>query len=74
MIDRYKAFLISTAEQVGVTYLASFVGLLLANWSGEINMGVITAAAVSAIPAALAVLKSAIAKLVGNPDSANFTD
>lgn len=66
-------FLISTAEQVLLAYCASFFGLLLTTWSGEINMSVITAAAVSAVPAALAVLKAMVAKFYGNPNSANFT-
>jgi hypothetical protein len=67
-------FLISLAEQVGGTYLFAFLGFLLADAAHLSNLSVVKAAAIAAIPAALAVLKGAIAKFVGNPESANLAE
>jgi hypothetical protein len=68
-----KKYLLSLAEQALGAYLSTFIGLVLTNWSGEISMDTITAAAVAAVPAALIVIKSAIARYIGNPESATLT-
>lgn len=62
-----------TAERTLATYVEAFLGFLIAavaitDLSSLQAAG--SAALFAAIPAALAVLKSAIAKRVGDPDSA----
>lgn len=68
-----SAYLIDLAERVGFTYLYAFVSLLLADSTGVLNVDALKAAALAAIPAALAVLKGALARFVGNPETAGFT-
>lgn len=60
-------------ERVVFTYLESFVGLLLASQTPGFNIGAVQAAAVSALPAALATLKALFASKVGNPESASLS-
>lgn len=59
-------FSIDLALRVVRTYLATFVGLLLAMPVLHLNFTIVVATATSALPAALAVLKGAIAAKVGN--------
>ena len=61
-------------ERVAATYVQVFLGLVLAGWTDVLNISTFKVAAVSAIPAALAVLKGAIAKSFGDPDSASLTN
>jgi di/tricarboxylate transporter len=62
------------AERTVATYLQALIGLLLAaNWVDGINLSFVQSAAVAAIPAALAVVKGALAQFVGNPDTASLT-
>lgn len=67
-----KAFLIDLAERVAATYLQSFIGLLLV--SGALDIDTLKAAALAAVPAALAVVKGVLARKVGDPESASFVD
>lgn len=68
-----KQFWIDAVERVVATYLEVFLGLVIASAfvdSGKLNMGAITAAAVSALPAALALVKSMIAAHIGDGGTA----
>lgn len=59
-----KTWLIDTLERTLATYLEVLVGLLIAQWaSDKIDLTLLSTAALAAVPAALAVLKSAIAEL-----------
>lgn len=69
-----KKFLKDLAERAAATYVESFVGLLLVSWGTDINLDVFTSAAIAAVPAALAVLKSGLATLKGDSDSAGLVD
>ena len=64
------------AERTIATYLQAFIGLLLAGWTTDaIDLSLVQAAAVSAIPAALAVLKGALAtKVPGTVSPASLTE
>ena len=53
-----------TVERTIATYVQAFLGLVIASAATDITIGTVQAAAVSAIPAALAVLKAAIAARV----------
>jgi len=59
-------------ERVIATYLQSFVGLLLATSGGLVSFGAVRAAAVSAIPATLAVIKAIVASRVGDPNTGSI--
>lgn len=50
-----------TIERVVATWVEAFLGLLLASWSGALDWGMIESAGWAAVPAALAVLKAAVA-------------
>lgn len=63
-------YLLDLAERTLATYVVAFLGLLLAGGLDMLSLGSVRAAAVAAIPAALAVIKGAVAKLVGDRDSA----
>lgn len=68
-----KTFLPDLVERVVFTYLESFLGLVIASAfvdSGKLNMGAVTAAAVSALPAALSLLKGLIASQIGDTGTA----
>lgn len=66
-----KKFILDALERAGSTYVQALVGFLIAN-AVAINVGTIQSAALAAIPAALSVLKSAIASQFGNSDSASL--
>ena len=67
-------YLKSLAELTGATYAASFLGLLLANGFDLTDIGAVKAAAVAAVPAGLAVVYGALARFVGNYQSALAVD
>lgn len=61
-------------ERTAATYLEAFLGFLLAaQWVSPLDaLSVVQTAAIAGIPAALAVLKAAIAKRFGSSDSASL--
>lgn len=71
-----KKFWKDLAERTISTYVQVFLGLLIAGGvfgtDGAIDMSAGKAAAVSAIPAALAVVKGLIASQFGEEDSASL--
>lgn len=67
-------YLKSLAELTLLTYLVTFLGLLTANGFDLTNLGAVKAAAVASIPAAMAVVYGALARLIGNYNSALAVD
>ena len=67
-----KSFLRDACERVIATYIQAFLGLLLAGWSTSVDISTVQAAAVAAIPAALAVVMTMVARFVGDPESASL--
>lgn len=67
-----SAFAIKLAENVLGVYVLSLLTLLLAGGFDLASVDALKAAAVAAIPAALSVLKGAIAKRIGSGDSPSF--
>lgn len=68
-----RKWLADTAERTASTYVEALLGLLLASGigvRGAVSMAVVTKAALAAIPAAFAVVKSALASRVGSPGTA----
>lgn len=63
-------FLKDTAERATATYVEVVIGLLLV--AGPLDLDKIEVALVAAIPAALAVVKAALASRVGAKDSASL--
>lgn len=63
-----RKFLLDVAERAVATYAQCFVGLLLV--SGATNLDAISTALVAAIPAALSVVKSALASHYGEKGTA----
>lgn len=60
-----KVWIRDVAERTISTYLQAFLGLLLAGWTTDtVDLSVVQAAAIAAVPAALAVLKGALASKV----------
>lgn len=66
-MSRYLADL---AERVAATYATAFLGLLLANGFDLTDLSAVKAAAIASLPAALAVIKGVLAKVVGDPGTA----
>jgi hypothetical protein len=69
-----RKLLVDIAERTAFTYLEVFLGIVIADafTDGLVDMTVLQTAAVSALPAALAVVKGMIAsRAVGDPDSAS---
>jgi len=64
----------SLAELVLITYLLTLAGLVSAAGFDVLDLAAWKAAAVAAFPAAAAALYGALAKVVGNPDSAVVVD
>ncbi|HEY1119905.1 MAG TPA: hypothetical protein VGE43_19475 [Acidimicrobiales bacterium] len=59
-----KQWLIDTIERTVATYLEVLFGLLIAQWTTDkLDFTLLSTAALAAVPAALTVLKSAIAEL-----------
>ncbi|MFD0405031.1 holin [Kitasatospora sp. NPDC127116] len=65
-----RKFVLDLVERTVATYAVAFLGLLLADGVDLASVGTLRAAAVAALPAALTVLKSAVATLIGDPNSA----
>jgi hypothetical protein len=65
-----KKYLLDVAERAVATYLQTVIGLLLV--ADGLDIDKVTAIMVAGIPAALSVLKSALAGLYGNTDSASL--
>ncbi|MER7794916.1 holin [Streptomyces sp. NPDC097640] len=64
-------FLYDLAERTILTYVETFLGLLLASGVTDlVDISTAKAAAIAALPAALAVVKSAAGSLLGNNASA----
>jgi hypothetical protein len=59
-------------ERTVMTYLQAVLGLLLADTTGLISVGSLRAAAVAALPAALAAVKSAFALCLGSSGTASL--
>jgi hypothetical protein len=64
----------SLAELVGATYGLAFLGLLLADGFDLTNLSALKAAAVASVPAGLSVVYGALARFVGNFNSATAVD
>ena len=70
-----KQFIRDLAERVISTYVQVLLGLVIASSATDaINISTLRAAAVSAIPAALSVLKGLIAKQFGSADDASLIE
>ncbi|MEV7186582.1 holin [Kitasatospora sp. NPDC057542] len=65
-----RKLIIDLVERTVATYAAAFLGLLLADRFDLTSFSALKAAAVAALPAALTVVKGAVATLVGDPNSA----
>lgn len=70
MTAKAVKLLTDIAERTTATYLQALVGLLLVG--NVIDLSAVRAAAVAAVPAALAVLKGAVAALMSNGRSASL--
>lgn len=64
----------SLVELTAATYGTAFLGLVLAAGFDLTDIGSLKAAAVAAVPAALAVVYGALARFAGNFDSALAVD
>lgn len=65
-------FFLDLLERTLFTYVEVVLGLLIASATTEaIDLSVAKAAAIAAIPAALAVVKSALSSMVGTPGTAS---
>lgn len=67
-----RRFLIDTAERAVATYVEVVCGLLIV--AGPLELDKVEVALVAAIPAALAVVKAAIASRLGRSDSAALVE
>jgi uncharacterized membrane protein len=67
-------YLKSLAELAGLTYAASFLGLLTASGFDITNLTAVKAAGVAAFPSVLVVLYGAVVKALGNRNSALAVD
>lgn len=67
-------YLKSLAELTGLTYAVTFLGTLTATGFDIFELPAVKAAAGSAVPAALVVVYGALAKLLGNRQSALVVD
>lgn len=65
-----REFLKDLAERAFATYVEALIGFLIV--SGVTDLSVVKSALVAAIPAALSVIKSGLAKLTGDPESASL--
>jgi hypothetical protein len=63
-------FLTDLTERVASTYVVAFLGLLLADGVDLTSVSTIRAAAIAALPAALTVVKGALAAFVGDHQTA----
>lgn len=67
-------YLKSLAELVFLTYVVAFLGLITATGFDVLDVSALKAAGAAAIPAALSVLYGALARLLGNVNSALAVD
>ncbi|MFE6868294.1 holin [Kitasatospora sp. NPDC057692] len=65
-----RKYIIDVAERTVATYVVALLGLLLADGVDLTSVGTLRAAAVAALPAALTVVKGAVAGVVGDPTTA----
>ena len=68
-----REFALELVEQVVAVYVVTFIGLLISSgfgMDGTARLDVVAVSAISAIPAALSVIKSFAAKFVGDSESA----
>ena len=60
-----RAWQRDTIERTVATYVQGFLGLVIAGWASDaVDLAMIESAAIAAVPAALAVVKAAIARKV----------
>ena len=69
-----RKYLKSLLELALLTYAVAFLGLLTADGFDLLNLGAVKAAATSSLPAGLAVVYGALARLLGNFNSALAVD
>jgi hypothetical protein len=67
-------YFVDLTERVLASYVYAFITLLLTNSIDLTNLDALKVAAISCVPAALAIIKGALARFVGNPDTASLTD
>lgn len=67
-----KNWLKDALERTIATYLQAFVGLLIASPALNLDLGTVKALAVAALPAALAVIKAALASRVHGQSPASL--
>lgn len=61
-----KQWVVDTIERAVATFVEVFLGLLIAQWSTDkLDLTVVSTAALAAVPALLAVVKAAVADLLG---------
>ena len=65
-----RRFWIDVVERTAATYVVALLGLLTADGFDLTNLGALRAALVASLPAALTVVKSVAASLVGDPTTA----
>jgi hypothetical protein len=66
-------YVVDLSERVLGVYILALFSLLLASGFNLADTDALKAAAIAAVPAAIEVARGAIARKVGNPDSAGFT-
>lgn len=67
-------YLKSLVELALLTFAVTFLGLITADGFDLLNLGAVKAAATASLPAALAVIYGALARLLGNFNSALAVD
>lgn len=67
-----REWFFDTVERTVATYVQSVVGLLTASAAGLVDMSLFKAALVGGLPAALAVLKAALATRFGDSTTAGL--
>lgn len=65
-----RVFLVDLLERTAATYVAVFLGLLLADGADLVSVSAWKAAAVAALPAAVTVVKGAVGSFIGDSASA----
>ncbi|WP_327679468.1 hypothetical protein [Kitasatospora sp. NBC_00458] len=67
---RIPRYAVDLAERTAATYLESAIGLLLVG--GITGLSSVQAAAVAAVPAGLSVVKGALGRFLGHPETASL--
>lgn len=65
-----RKLLLDVLERTVATYLVSFLGLIIANGTGALSLDVVKAAALAALPGALAVIKGFLGGFIGDSTTA----